>query len=71
MRKSYHGKQVFDGVSFSLQRGDKLAVVGVNGAGKTTLLKILAGLIEAEGTIKPGHNVILSYFAKDAVRLLS
>jgi ATP-binding cassette subfamily F protein 3 len=64
VRKSYHGKQVFDGVSFSLQRGDKLAVVGVNGAGKTTLLKIMAGLIEAEGTIKPGHNVILSYFGQ-------
>lgn len=64
VRKSYHGKQVFDGVNFSLQRGDKLAVVGVNGAGKTTLLKILAGLIEAEGTIKPGHNVILSYFGQ-------
>lgn len=64
VRKSYHGKQVFDGVSFSLQRGDKLAVVGVNGAGKTTLLKIMAGLIEAEGTIKPGHNAILSYFGQ-------
>ena len=64
VRKSYHGKTVFDGVSFSLQRGDKLAVVGVNGAGKTTLLKILAGVIPAEGTIKPGHNVILSYFGQ-------
>ena len=64
VRKSYHGKQVFDGVSFSLQRGDKLAVVGVNGAGKTTLLKILAGLIEAEGVIRLGHNVILSYFGQ-------
>jgi len=64
VRKSYHGKTVFDGVGFSLQRGDKLAVVGVNGAGKTTLLKILAGLIPAEGTIKPGHNVILSYFGQ-------
>jgi ATP-binding cassette subfamily F protein 3 len=64
VRKSYHGKTVFDGVGFSLQRGDKLAVVGVNGAGKTTLLKILAGLVPAEGTIKPGHNVILSYFGQ-------
>lgn len=62
--KHYHGKQVFDDVGFSLQRGDKLAVVGVNGAGKTTLLKILAGLIEAEGSIKPGHNVIRSYFGQ-------
>jgi len=64
VRKEYHGKTVFDGVGFSLQRGDKLAVVGVNGAGKTTLLKVMAGLVPAEGTIKPGHNVILSYFGQ-------
>ncbi|MDX9834730.1 MAG: ABC-F family ATP-binding cassette domain-containing protein [Desulfobulbus sp.] len=64
VRKSFHGRTVFDGVSLDLQRGDKLAVVGVNGAGKTTLLKILAGLEEAEGTVKPGHNVILSYFGQ-------
>ena len=64
VHKQYHGKTVFDNVSFSLQRGDKLAVVGVNGAGKTTLLKIMAGLVPAEGTIKPGHNVILSYFGQ-------
>jgi len=71
VRKAYHGQQVFDGVSFSLQRGDKLAVVGVNGAGKTTLLKILAGLEPAEGTIKPGHNVILSYFGQHQAQELA
>ncbi len=64
VRKQYQGRSVFDGVSFSLQRGDKLAVVGVNGAGKTTLLKVIAGLEPAEGTVKPGHNVILSYFGQ-------
>ncbi len=62
--KRFHEKTVFDNVSFSLQRGDKLAVVGVNGAGKTTLLKIMAGLIPADGTIKQGHNVLLSYFGQ-------
>lgn len=62
--KSYHGTKVFDGVNLSLQRGDKLAVVGVNGAGKTTLMKIIAGIEPAEGTVKPGHNVILSYFGQ-------
>jgi ATP-binding cassette, subfamily F, member 3 len=64
VHKQYQGKTVFEDVSFSLQRGDKLAVVGVNGAGKTTLLKIMAGLEPAEGLIKPGHNVILSYFGQ-------
>ncbi len=62
--KQYRGKAVFTDVSLSLQRGDKLAVVGVNGAGKTTLLKILAGLTPAEGRIKAGHNVLLSYFGQ-------
>ncbi len=64
VHKHYHDKTIFDQVSFSLQRGDKLAVVGVNGAGKTTLLKIMAGVEPAEGLIKPGHNVILSYFGQ-------
>jgi ATP-binding cassette subfamily F protein 3 len=64
VHKQYQGTTVFEDVGFSLQRGDKLAVVGVNGAGKTTLLKIMAGLEPAEGMIKPGHNVILSYFGQ-------
>ena len=71
VRKSFHGKPVFDGVGFSLQRGDKLAVVGVNGAGKTTLLKILAGQLRAEGAIKLGHNVILSYFGQHQAQELA
>ncbi|MGI6656217.1 MAG: ABC-F family ATP-binding cassette domain-containing protein [Desulfobulbus sp.] len=71
VRKQYQGKLVFDQVGFSLQRGDKLAVVGVNGAGKTTLLKILAGIESAEGEIKLGHNVILSYFGQHQAQELA
>jgi ATP-binding cassette subfamily F protein 3 len=64
VHKRYHDKTIFNDVTFSLQRGDKLGVVGVNGAGKTTLLKIMAGVEPAEGLLKPGHNVILSYFGQ-------
>ena len=71
VRKSFAGRTVFDGVSLNLQRGDKLAVVGVNGAGKTTLLKIIAGLETAEGTVRPGHNVILSYFGQHQAQELA
>ncbi len=71
VRKEYPGKEVFSALSFSLQRGDKLAVVGVNGAGKSTLLRILAGLEEAEGRIRIGHNVIRSYFGQHQARELA
>ncbi len=69
--KSFRGKQIFRGISLSLQRGDKLAVVGVNGAGKTTLLKMLAGQETAEGEIRLGHNVILSYFGQHQAQELA
>ncbi|NQS70579.1 MAG: ABC-F family ATP-binding cassette domain-containing protein [Desulfobulbaceae bacterium] len=69
--KSFKGKKVFQDMSFSLQRGDKLAVIGVNGAGKTTLLKILAGLEKAEGDIKYGHHVMLSYFGQHQAQELA
>ena len=71
VRKSFAGRTVFDGVSLNLQRGDKLAVVGVNGAGKTSLLLSLAGLETAEGTVRPGHNVILSYFGQHQAQELA
>ncbi|MDU9050740.1 MAG: ABC-F family ATP-binding cassette domain-containing protein [Candidatus Electrothrix sp. Rat3] len=64
VNKSFEGKQVFRDVCLNLQRGDKLAVVGVNGAGKTTLLKIMAGQEASDGEIRLGHNVILTYFGQ-------
>jgi len=71
--KRYEERQVvFRDVSFQLQRGDKMAVVGVNGAGKSTLMKILAGLIEPDtGEIRFGHNVKISYFGQHQAQELS
>uniref|UniRef100_UPI004057A06B ABC-F family ATP-binding cassette domain-containing protein n=1 Tax=Candidatus Electronema sp. TaxID=2698783 RepID=UPI004057A06B len=62
--KQFDGRTIFKDVSFTLRRGDKLAVVGVNGAGKTTLMKIMAGLEPAEGTVRRGHNVVMTYFGQ-------
>ncbi len=53
-------------VSFELQRGDRLAVVGPNGVGKSTLIKIISGVIEADaGTAELGYETHLGYFAQD------
>jgi len=71
LRKAFDGQVIFDGLDLALQRGDKLAVVGVNGAGKTTLLKILAGLESADGMVRFGHNVILTYFGQHQARELA
>ncbi|MEE4241643.1 MAG: ABC-F family ATP-binding cassette domain-containing protein [Desulfopila sp.] len=70
--KKYADKQVFKGVDLYLQRGDKVAVVGVNGAGKSTLLRILAGQLGHDGgEIKFGANVKLSYFGQHQARELA
>ena len=71
VHKVFGEKTVFDNISLSLQRGDKLAVIGVNGAGKSTLLKILAGLEPAQGEVRPGHKVILSYFGQHQAQELA
>lgn len=52
LSKSFFKKKVLDSISFSVNEGDLLGLVGLNGAGKTTLLKCLTGLLNAEGSIR-------------------
>lgn len=72
VNKSFGDKKVFADISFDLQRGDKLAVIGVNGAGKSTLVKLIAGLHRPDsGSIRFGHNVQYSYFGQHQAQELS
>src|SRR5271165_3936305 len=69
--KSYGPKEVFRDVNFTIQRGDRIALVGVNGAGKSTLIKLLAGIEPlTAGSLKLGHNVEPDYFAQDQYKEL-
>jgi len=69
--KSYGAKHVFSGVNFTIERGDRVALVGVNGAGKSTLIKLLAGAEPVTaGEYTLGHNAEPDYFAQDQYKEL-
>ncbi len=72
LAKSYGTKQVFSGVNFVIERGDRIALVGVNGAGKSTLIRLLSGLEPpTNGEVRLGHNVDADYFAQDQYKALN
>ena len=71
LSKSYGAKQVLSNVRFSIERGDRVALVGVNGAGKSTLIKLLTGAdAPTSGQVRLGHNVVAEYFAQDQYKVL-
>ena len=67
LAKSYDALKVFEGVNFIINRGERVALVGVNGAGKSTLLRLLSLNEEpTAGTVKLGHNVKFSYYSQES-----
>jgi ATP-binding cassette subfamily F protein 3 len=72
LSKSYDRKQVLDKVNFTIEREDRVALVGVNGAGKSTLIRLLTGdEVPTSGQVKLGHNVVSEYFAQDQYKVLN
>ena len=61
---------VFQNVSLTIERGDKVAFVGRNGEGKSTLVKCIMNELEHDGTLTLGHNVQIGYFAQNQAFLL-
>jgi len=67
LSKSFGSKDIFSGLSLSLPRGARIAIVGPNGIGKTTLLRILLGLEEpSSGTIQKARGLSLGYLPQEA-----
>ena len=64
--KAFGEKRIFSDFTFTLERGQKIALVGRNGDGKTTMARMLLGELEqSEGTIKLGANVNIGYYAQN------
>ena len=70
VRKDYGAHTVFDHVTLTIKRGEKVAFVGKNGEGKSTLVKCIMGEIPFTGELKVGHNIQIGYFAQNQAQLL-
>lgn len=69
--KAFGDHQVFDRVTLTINRGDKVAFVGRNGEGKTTLVRcIMQQITDYTGKLTIGHNVKIGYFAQNQAQLL-
>ena len=66
LSKSYGSLEIFCDVDLAVDRGSRVAILGLNGAGKTTLLRMLAGLLDPDtGEVVPGHGLRLGYYAQE------
>ncbi|GLX70238.1 ABC-F family ATP-binding cassette domain-containing protein [Paenibacillus glycanilyticus] len=64
--KSYGEKMLFEDVTFGVEDGDKIGIIGVNGTGKSTFLKVIAGFEPADsGSVSIGNRVVVRMLAQD------
>jgi ATP-binding cassette subfamily F protein 3 len=69
--KAYGEKVILKSTSATINRGDKIALIGANGKGKSTLLRVISGTEEINGERRTGHNVIESFFAQHQLESLN
>jgi ATP-binding cassette subfamily F protein 3 len=70
MGKRFGDNLLFEGITISVGRGEKIALLGPNGVGKSTLLKRVLNELEGEGSVTLGHNAHITYFAQDQAEAL-
>jgi ATPase subunit of ABC transporter with duplicated ATPase domains len=71
IHKAYGSRVIYDGLSLTIRRGERWAVMGRNGAGKTTLLKMIAGATNPDaGTVRLGASLQMGYFAQQSLDVL-
>lgn len=68
--KSYGDLEILNNTSISIERGDKIALVGANGKGKSTLLRVIAGTEPVQGERSMGYNVIPAFYAQHQLESL-
>ncbi|NLL37507.1 MAG: ABC-F family ATP-binding cassette domain-containing protein, partial [Fretibacterium sp.] len=67
LAKVYGEKKVFDGVDFTITRGERVALVGVNGAGKSTLMRLISETeAPTSGSVRMGHNVCPAFYSQES-----
>lgn len=70
LTKRYGDHVVFQDASFTIKRGERVALIGKNGEGKSTFVKAVMGEIDFEGKVQLGHNSLIGYFAQNQAALL-
>ncbi|HVW86494.1 MAG TPA: ABC-F family ATP-binding cassette domain-containing protein, partial [Bryobacteraceae bacterium] len=71
LRKRFGSRVIYDGLSLTIRRGERWAVMGRNGAGKTTLLKMIAGALQPDsGDVRLGASLKMGYFAQQSLDVL-
>ncbi|MCE7069662.1 ABC-F family ATP-binding cassette domain-containing protein [Dyadobacter sp. CY327] len=69
--KAYGDKVILDSTNISMERGDKIALIGANGRGKSTVLRVVAGTEPIEGKRRLGHNVSFTFYAQHQLESLN